>query len=176
MIELNGVRVPGHNMTIRGTLRLEDKDLSGQTSASETAEEGIKPQVLAVSLIINMDAPEELDTLIGMARAVDDLGDRLIYDIVNTTANSARITRIKFTENLVYSENETQRFWQVNFTLRECQTVPEKIEERQEQPLAQEQTTQGNTVADASETPETKDPEYTGMKAWLKDIDNRLGS
>ena len=177
MIELNGTRVPGHKMMVRGNFRIEEKDLSGQSSASDTAEEGIKPQTLSVSLVIRFDDQEDLTRLIGLARAVNEAGQRVVYDIENDTARAGNIRQVKFSENFTYSENDTERSWQVNFTLRESLSIPEKIEARQEQPAAQEQTTEGETVASA-ETPEpvNQEQQHTGFKAVLKKLDGALGN
>ena len=173
MITLNGERLPGFNMTIRANFRLEDKDLSGQSSASDTAEAGIKPQVLSVSMQIRMKDAGDLSRLIAMARAQDDTGKRTVYDIVNPTAAAGNIRQVKFSENFSYVENDTTRAWQVNFTLREFQSVPEKIEQRQEQPTATEQTAEGETIT--STEPEEETVQYTGFKKILKNLDDKLG-
>ena len=183
MIELNGTRVPGHDMRVRGNFRIEEKDLSGQSSASDTAEEGIKPQTLSVSLTIRFDDETDLNKLIALARAVDENGQRVIYDINNRTARAANIRQVKFSENFTYQDNDNQRSWQVNFTLREFLSVPEKVEARQEPTVAQEQTTEGETVATPEPTPEPQqqepqqqEQEYSGFKGVLKKLDSKLGS
>lgn len=146
MIMLNGQKVPGHDVKVRANFRLEDKDLSGMSSATDTAEGGIKPQTLSVSLIIKFDDKADLTRLIAMARAIDEAGKRMVYDIYNESANAGNIRKVRFTENFNYTEADSQRKWNVSFTLRECESVPEKIEQRQEQPAATEQTAEGDTV------------------------------
>lgn len=176
MIELNGTRVPGHDIRVRGNFRIEDKDLSGQSSASDTAEEGIKPQTLSVSLTIRFEDETDLTRLIAMARAVDENGERVIYDINNHTARAAKIRQVKFSENFTYQDNGNLRRWQVSFTLREHLSVPEKVEARQTQAAAEEQTAEGEVVADANTAPapETTEPDYSGIRGFVKNVDDWL--
>ena len=176
MIELNGSRVPGHDIKVRGNFRIEEKDLSGQSSATDTAEEGIKRQVLSVTLVIRFEDGKDLTRLIALARAVDENGQRVVYDIVNETAKAANIHQVKFSDNFTYSENDTQS-WQVSFSLREFLSVPEKVEARQEQPAAEEQSAEGDTVADAqtdNTQPENTGPDYSGIRGFVKTIDEFL--
>ncbi|WP_067584716.1 hypothetical protein [Endozoicomonas ascidiicola] len=156
MILLNQQKVPGHGVKVRASFRLEDKDLSGTSSATDTAEGGIKPQSLSVSLSIKYTDDSDLTRLLAMARAIDtQTGKRQVYKITNGTAQAGNIRKVKFTENFSYVENATLRMWDVSFTLRECESVPEKIEQRQAQPAATEQSAEGDTITSDEPAPDT---------------------
>lgn len=172
MMALNGVRVPGHNMTVRANFRLDEKELSGQSSATDTAETGIKPQTLSVSLTLGHQEVKDLSILIALARAVDDSGQRTLYTITNLTAKAGNIRKVRFTDNFTWAENDGTKSWQVNFTLKEHQSVPEKIEQRQETPAVMEPSAESET--ESTIAPETAAEPVTSFKAVLKKLDDAL--
>lgn len=130
MMLLNGAALPIKQMSIRAGFRIEEKDLSGSGSSTATAEAGIKPQTLTVSGIIDQKRPGDLARLAALARAKDTAGAMVQYAITNATAQALQIRKVRFCDNFTVTEGSTQRLWQVSFTLKEIESVPEKVEAR----------------------------------------------
>ena len=173
MLRLNETLIPGHNLKIRANFRIETKELSGQSSASDRSEEGIKPMTLAVTLEIHYKKPEDLTRLIALARSLDDNGKLTIYQIVNPIAEACKIREVTFTDNFNVAEHDQLKLWQVAFTLAEHRTIAEKTEQRQPQPTAIEQDA-GNDVASTLPPPANDEEQLTGFKAVLKKWDDAL--
>lgn len=173
MLTLSNIRIPGHNLKVRANFRIETKELSGQSSASDRSEEGIKPMTLTVTLEIHYKKPDDLTRLISIARSVDDNGNMTVYQIVNPIAEACKIREVTFTDNFNVAEHDNLKLWQVSFTLAEHRTVAEKSEQRQPQPTAVEQDA-GNNVASTLPPPANDEEQLTGFKAVLKKWDDAL--
>ena len=173
MLTLNGTKVPGHNLKVRANFRIESKELSGQSSASDRSEEGIKPMTLTVTLEISYKHSDDLTRLLSLARANDDNGRMTVYRIVNIIAEACKIREVTFTDNFTATEHATLNIWQISFTLAEHRTVPEKTEQRQPQPTAVEQNA-GDAVATTKPPPTNDEEEFTGFAAVLKSVDDAL--
>ncbi len=173
MLTLNEIRIPGHNLKVRSNFRIESKELSGMSSASDRSEEGIKPMTLTVTLEIPYKKQDDLTRLITLARSVDDNGSMTIYRIVNAIAEACKIREVTFTDNFNVAEHDQLNLWQVSFTLAEHRTVAEKNEQRQPQPAAVEQDA-GNEVASTLPPPANDEEQLTGFKAVLKKWDDAL--
>ncbi len=173
MLTLNNTKIPGHKQKIRANFRIETKELSGMSSASDRSEEGIKPMTLTVTLEIPYKKQEDLTRLIALARSVDDNGSMTIYQIVNPIAEACKIREVTFTDNFNASDHDQLKLWQVSFTLAEHRTVAEKNEQRQPQPAAVEQDA-GNEVASTLPPPANDEEQLTGFKAVLKKWDDAL--
>ncbi|WP_420588183.1 DNA-binding protein [Bacterioplanoides sp.] len=173
MLTLNSARVLGHNLKIRANFRIETKELSGQSSASDRSEEGIKPVTLAVTLEIHYKNSDDLTRLIALARSTDDNGNMTIYQIVTPIAEVCKIREVTFTDNFNVAEHDQLQLWQIAFTLAEHRTVAEKSEQRQPQPTAVEQDS-GNDLASTLTPPANDEEQLTGFKAVLKKWDDAL--
>lgn len=174
MLILNGEAVPGHNLTIRAAMRIETKELSGQTSSSARSSEGIKPMTFSVTAQIPRSKPKDLSKLIAMARSTDDHGDMMIHQIVNDTAQACKIREVTFTDQFTVTEQAAVQLWQVGFSLVEHRSIAEKIEERQPQPVTVEQPA-GTTVETESPQTVNRKEQLTGMMGLIKKVDDALG-
>ena len=172
MITLNNIRVPGTGMLVRAQFKLAAEDLGGQSSASDQAETGISPQTLSVSLTIPLVEHDDMNTLIQLARATEENGQRRIYDIVNCTAAAGNIRQVRFSDNFSYAEDGSLRIWRVSFSLREYLSVPEKVEHRQKQPA--EGSSTNNPDADGSGQHQQQQEIYSGFRAVLHALDDAL--
>jgi len=87
------------------------------------------------------------------------------------------VKQVKFSSKIEAVEQETTRQWNINFTLAEVRSVPQKKEEREPTaPAAQQGSTgtpAGTPAATADAPPETE-IELTGLLGFLKAIDNKL--
>lgn len=127
---LGDFSVKGFELKVTAELALPESDLSGQSSSSASAEEGIKPKRLRVSLKIPYDDNKNLTSLITLAEATDANGSRKIYNIVNQTAEAYRIRQVRFTERFTAQEQDDSQAWGVTFVLVEQRSIPERIEQK----------------------------------------------
>jgi len=128
---LDSTPINGYDTKVNGELIMPDKDLSGNTSNSSTAEEGFKPKKISVSLKIKYVDINDLSALITLSQTLNSSDERKIYTIINQTAKAFNVRQVKFTERLRAAELDDQQAWQVNFTLLEHNSIPEKTEKRQ---------------------------------------------
>ena len=173
MLILNGVKVPGHNLTVRANFRIETKELSGQTSASDRSAEGIKPMTFSVALEIPCNHPGDLGRVIALARSTDGSGNMTIYQIVNCTAEACKIREVTFTDQFTVTEQSRINSWQVGFILVEYRSIPEKVEQRQPQPVTVEQNA-GQNVETTVPQPINNQEQLTGFLSVLKKVDEAL--
>lgn len=173
MLILNGVKVPGHNLSVRANLRIETKELSGQTSASDRSAEGIKPMTFSVTLQIPCNQAKDLSRVVAIARSTDDNGNMTIYQIVNDTAEACKIREVTFTDQFSITEQSAVQLWQIGFTLVEHRTIPEKVEQRQPQPVTVEEASDNN-VETTVPPPVNNTEQLTGFLSILKKVDDAL--
>lgn len=138
MISLNAIQLKIKSLRITASQELASEDASGQSSSTDQAETGIKAKMLAVSGFLPFTQAEHLAQLFAMAEATES-GARVIYRISNRTANTLGVKQVRFSSKIEAVEQETTRQWAVNFTLSECRSVPEKVEERAPQAQANQQ-------------------------------------
>ncbi len=173
MLTLNNTTILGHSLNVRANFKIESKEISGQTSGSDRSEEGIKPCTLSVSLQIPFQKSVDLTRLRDLATAQISTGNLQVYDIVNETAAAMKVRQVTFMDNFTVSEVDGQKAWQVNFTLAEYQSIPEKTEQRQPQPAAKDQSGEGETAGEVA--PPTNSEEQLSMGyRILKKMDEAL--
>ncbi|MCW3171205.1 baseplate complex protein [Shewanella subflava] len=137
-IQLNETMLLLKSLRITASQELATEDASGQSSSTDAAETGIKAKMLAVSGFIPfMDEPQ-LTNLFKMAEATEG-GARTTYRISNKTASALGIKQVKFASKIEAVEQQTTRQWSVSFTLQEYRSVPQKVEERQPDAVANQQ-------------------------------------
>ena len=117
-------KLQGFNIKVTSIIRLPADDLSGQTSSTNIAENGIKPKRLSVALQIRF-VDDFLQKLVAIVEATDDADKRIIYDIVDRTANALNIKQARFAESMMVREDETTKSWSITFVLIEYRSVPE---------------------------------------------------
>ena len=131
LLLLNDSVINGYEHRVTCELPMPDTDLSGNSSSTAISEEGFKPKKLSISLKIRFDDHDDLSSLVQLAEAVNSAGERKIYTIVNKLAKAYNIRQVRFTESLRASELANSLAWQVNFSLLEYNSVPEKVESAQ---------------------------------------------
>lgn len=138
MLTLNSLSINLKSLRITASQELASEDTSGQSSSTDQAETGIKAKTLAVSGFLPFTMADNLADLFDLAEATEG-GARVIYRISNRTANTLGVKQVRFSSKIEAVEQETTRQWAVNFTLSECRSVPEKVEERAPQAKANQQ-------------------------------------
>jgi hypothetical protein len=135
MLTLNTTKISLKSLKITASQVLASEDASGQSSSTDVAETGTKAKVLSVSGYIPFNNAESLSQLFDLAEALED-GSRVIYRVSNHTASALGIKQVRFSSKIEAVEQETTRQWRINFALTEYRSVPQKLEERQPDTVA----------------------------------------
>jgi hypothetical protein len=138
MFALDGKTFGLKNLIVNFEREFKSKDMSGQSSATDHAEQGDKAARLSVSGLIAFQDIDRLKTLEAMSAARDSAGERLVYRIVDDVANAFKIRQVKFTGRFSAAQQVGIMAWQVSFHLQEYGSIAERKEQRRK---AQPQTT-----------------------------------
>ena len=172
-LRLGDFNVPGYGLSVTGDLEIRTEDLSGETSATDSAEKGVKPKALTVSLSIRFADEQDLRDLIRVAEAKNSDGSMKIYTVTNRTANAAGVRQVRFTDHVRWQEQDGLQAWSVSFTLREYLSVPERVEQREAQASTEAQASEGKVVA-GSTAEQVQEPQ-TNFERLLSVADKVLG-
>ena len=113
-------------MKVEMSMELKDQDMSGQSSGTDTAEQGDKGKKLTFSGRVPFTGVETLTHLYSLALDKDDTNTRRVYRIGNDIALALKIRNVKFTGRINAREHETLQAWNVSFELREHNSVAEQ--------------------------------------------------
>ena len=120
---------------------------------------------------------QTLNRLFELAAAKQDGGQRHIYRVGSLLAKGVKVRQAKFAGRITASEQEGLLAWQVQFTLREHNSVPEKREQRQPKPKATvgQGTENASTANTASTTATTDQEKLSSWEKMVKGLDDKLG-
>ena len=149
-MRLDDYKVPGFGLRVSGSFTLKKQDASGDTSSTAKAEKGIKAKTLTVTTQIRYKDESDLRELIRVSEAKGGSGAK-VYTIANTTANAAGIRQVVFSDRVSWDEQEGRKCWNVQFTLAEYKSVPERAESREKAKPASAGQNAGGTVSPAGE-------------------------
>lgn len=145
---LNDYTVPDKELRVTVGMRFEDDSLGAQTSSTESAHKGIKPKTLTVSLMIPFVAVTQLTELTAIAEATTEDGSLVTYDITEEAANAMKVRQVRFSDSFDVRPDWKLNAWQVNFSLQEYKSVPEKAEQRQNKVTSVVQQAPGETIGE----------------------------
>ncbi|VAL31659.1 Uncharacterised protein [Enterobacter hormaechei] len=129
-LALNGEAVLLKNMRVTVSQQFQDKDQSGQTSATTKSEQGIKGKELRVSGEVPFKNPEILRRIFELGSATDASGQRQKYRVAHEAARAVNFREATFTGTLDAPPQDGRMSWLVTFTLSEHISVQEKREAR----------------------------------------------
>ncbi|GDX05720.1 hypothetical protein [Buttiauxella sp. A111] len=129
-LALNGEAIPLQNMRVTISMQFQDKDQSGQTSATTKSEQGIKGKELRVVGEVPFKKPEILKRIFELASARDGAGKLQTYRVAHDVARAVNLREATFTGTLDAPQNDGKMSWLVTFTLSEHVSVQEKREAR----------------------------------------------
>ncbi|MBL0547919.1 hypothetical protein [Aeromonas caviae] len=177
MLTLDGEPIVMKSMRISASMQFQDKDQSGQTSSTSSSEQGEKAKELDVSGLVPFTDETTLSRLFELADAKGDGGKRHIYRVGSLLAKSVKVRQAKFAGRITASEQEGLLAWQVQFTLREHNSVPEKREQRLPKAAATVgQGTANATPAKTGSSPAASEQEQLSyVERMLKGVDTALG-
>ncbi|MFM5046238.1 hypothetical protein ACEUBI_12845 [Aeromonas veronii] len=174
MLTLDGEPIVMKSMRISVSMQFQDKDSSGQTSSTSSSEQGEKAKELDVSGLVPFNDERTLSRLFELADAKGDGGQRHIYRVGSLLAKSVKVRQAKFAGRITASEQEGLLAWQVQFTLREHNSVPEKREQRLPKTTASVGKGTSNTTAvKGNDAPEQD--KLSRFEQGLKWVDGKVG-
>lgn len=155
-LALNGEAIALKNMRVTLSQQFQDKDQSGQTSATSKSEQGAKGKELRVNGEIPYKDVKTLARIFALANATDATGKRQVYRVANTMARAVNLREATFSGTLDAPPQDGRMSWAVTFTLTEHLSVQEKKEARVAGKTASKAQTAGGAgaQADAAEDPE----------------------
>lgn len=165
VLALDGESIVLKNPSISAEYDLPDEDQSGQSSSTNSSEQGIKPKKLNISGLIEYSTPDYLSRLIELSYQTDRGGAKKLYRIANSTANVINLREGVFSGKISIAPHSTLLAWQINFTLSERKSVPEKREARAQQ-RAQEN---GEQTVDAVGEEMPAEKSETEERTWFEE-------
>lgn len=175
MLTLDGEPIVMKSMRITASMQFQDKDQSGQTSSTSSAEQGAKAKELDVSGLIPFKDERMLSRLFELADAKGDGGKRHVYRVGSLLAKSVKVRQAKFAGRITASEQEGLLAWQVQFTLKEFNSVPEKREARLPGNPANLGKDSPGTTAANGKNGQAGDEKLSKGEAFFKHLDDKLG-
>jgi hypothetical protein len=175
MLTLDGEPIIMKSMRVSASMQFQDKDQSGQTSSTSSAEQGAKAKELDVSGLIPFKEERMLSRLFELADAKGNGGKRHVYRVGSLLAKSVKVRQAKFAGRITASEQEGLLAWQVQFTLKEFNSVPEKREARQPGNPANIGKGSPGTTAAAGGNGQSGDESLSTGEAFFKKLDDKLG-
>ncbi|OJB82662.1 hypothetical protein A9Q60_16655, partial [Yersinia ruckeri] len=106
-------------------MQFQEKDQSGQTSSTATAEQGIKAKELRISGLVPFSTPEVLTRIFALAEAKGAGGGLKKYRVANQVAQAINFRQATFTGAIDAPKQDGKMAWLVTFTLKEFMSVPE---------------------------------------------------
>ncbi|EOK1143065.1 TPA: hypothetical protein ACS3AC_000948 [Klebsiella pneumoniae] len=169
---LSGQAIRMKNLEVSVSMRIQDKDQSGQASSTASAQQGIKAKELRVTGLIPYDDEEQLTLLYALAEAQDSAGNNARYRVNHDTARKIKFREATFSGEIAASKAADLLAWRVSFSLREYFSVAEKKAEMRAGggTAAKVQTAQGTTSA--TDAPE----QLSWFEKVLKKVDTAIGS
>lgn len=173
-LALNGEAIQLKNMRVTITQQFQDKDQSGQTSATTKSEQGMKGKELRVSGEVPFKNKEILRRIFELASATDASGQRQKYRVSHEQARAVNFREATFTGTLDAPQQDGKMSWLVTFTLTEHISVQEKKEARASSKTAAKK--QGGAAGSAGQSADEDDEKMTWFeRKVLKPVNDALG-
>ncbi|NCH87040.1 hypothetical protein EHJ13_06200 [Cronobacter dublinensis] len=177
MLALNGEAIPLKNMRVTVSQQFQDKDQSGQTSATTKAEQGAKGKELRVVGEVPFKQISTLSRIFALANATDAGGKRQVYRVANEVARAVNLREATFTGTVDAPPQDGRMSWLVTFTLTEHLSVQEKREARAASRTASKTQKAGADGGAASQASAGEDAETLSWfeSKVLKPVNDALG-
>ena len=150
-IYLDGEALPGYDHRVTANGQLVRKDQSGETSGTGSSHQGWKAWVIGVSCKVRFRDGADLARLRQLFQARTDAAGELspdgfavlgvvvgspgvpkLYALTDPTAEALGVRQARFADFFQVVPDDTQRIWNVKFTLIEERSIPEITRERVE--------------------------------------------
>ncbi|MGF1876655.1 DNA-binding protein [Photobacterium frigidiphilum] len=154
MLALDAMPIHVDALRVDMSMELKDQEMSGQSSGTDTSEQGDKGKKLTFSGRIPFIRVDSLTLLYTLASAKDEANTRKVYRIGHDIARALKIRTVKFTGRIQAREHDSLQAWNVSFELREHNSVAEQKEQRAKaltKPEQRENTRLKQALTDAEE-------------------------
>lgn len=125
-LTLNGEAIFLKNISMTPSMTFKESDQSGQSSSTNSAEQGIKAKELKVTGLINFIDEAQLTRLFALAESLDGVGQLTRYRVGCDVARAINLREATFSGSIDAAPADGKMAWQVSFTLKEKTSVPEK--------------------------------------------------
>lgn len=129
-LALNGEAIALKNMRVTVSMQFQEKDQSGQTSATSKSEQGIKGKELRIVGEVPFKKKEILSRIFELASARDGSGKLQTYRVAHDVARAVNFREATFSGTIDAPQQDGKMSWLVTFTLTEHLSVQEKREAR----------------------------------------------
>lgn len=172
---IDGKVLPGHEISISGEMSVTGEDMSGGGAVTADADTGVKPQSITVVTKIRFADKNQLSFIYKLARAVDELGQRVIYTLVSDYTDAVDMRQAIFKGTVSARQDGTLHRWIVSFTMKEHQSVPEKVEQQAQAKTKPEtdtdqQTSDGQEVSAPEASEQKQETEFSSFFYWVEDL------
>ncbi|EFB7642697.1 hypothetical protein E4I92_13785 [Escherichia coli] len=176
-LALNGEAIQLKNMRVTVSQQFQDKDQSGQTSATTKSEQGAKGKELRISGEIPFKQPEILKRIFELASATDASGNRQKYRVAHEVARAVNFREATFSGMLDAPQQDGKMSWLVTFTLAEHISVQEKREARATGKTTAKKQTAGSAAGQSGGQSAGEDEEKLTWfeRKVLKPVNDALG-
>lgn len=170
---LDGKGIFLKNIRVTLSMAFQEKDQSGQTSSTATAEQGIKAKELRVSGLVPFSERDMLKQIFDMASARDGAGKLKVYRVACMEARSVNFREGTFTGNIDAPRQDKEMAWLVTFTIKERLSVDEKKQARAAGKISAIKQTSGSGSGSAAAEDEEKMTWFE--RKVLKPVNDSLG-
>lgn len=177
-LALNGEAIQLKNMRVTITQQFQDKDQSGQTSATTKSEQGMKGKELRVSGEVPFKNKDILRRIFELASATDASGQRQKYRVAHEQARVVNFREATFTGTLDAPQQDGKMSWLVTFTLTEHISVQEKREARTSSKVSAKKqgSSSSGAAGGAGQSADEDDEKMTWFeRKVLKPVNDALG-
>jgi hypothetical protein len=174
-LALNGEAIQLKNMRVTVTQQFQDKDQSGQTSATTKSEQGAKGKELRVSGEIPFKTPAVLKRIFELATVTDGGGQRQKYRVAHEMARAVCFREATFSGQIDAPQQDGKMAWLVTFTLTEHISVQEKREARTSGKTATTKQGGGSGGSQPATAAEGEDKMTWFESKVLKPVNDALG-
>ncbi|MBJ4819974.1 hypothetical protein JGF04_24220 [Salmonella enterica subsp. enterica serovar Rissen] len=175
-LALNGEAILLKNMRVTVSQQFQDKDQSGQTSATTKSEQGAKGKELRISGEIPFKNPEILKRIFELASATDADGKRMKYRVAHEVARAVNFREATFSGMLDAPPQDGKMAWLVTFTLAEHVSEQEKREDRATGKTTAKKQTASSTGQSGGQSAGEDEEKLTWFeRRVLKPVNDALG-
>lgn len=170
-LALSGQAIRLQSLKVSVSMKLQDKDQSGQASSTATSEQGTKGKELKISGLLPFTELDELTLIYSLAEAQRADGSKVRYRVNHEIARAIKFREATFSGEVGAVEESELMAWRVSFTLKEYFSTAERkaAAGAGTGAPAQVQTSQGTSAA--AETPE----QLSRFERILQGINDRIG-
>lgn len=108
VLALDGEAILLRNIIVSATMQLPDKDMSGQSTSTTSAQQGSKAKELRVSGVIDFNDEAVLTRIFQLAEATESNGVKKTYRIANATAKAINMRQGVFRAALMPRNNRAR--------------------------------------------------------------------